>query len=87
MAHMATASQPLPNHHGGLSMNLRRRIQAQLAPKTPEQRDAEHRAWINTPEGLIEIIKFPTQARLPSLRTAEENRQILINNIRNWKKK
>ena len=51
-----------------------------------QQRDAEHINWIHTNDGLAEVIKFPTLGIVPSERTGEQSRAILIHNIKNWRK-
>ncbi len=67
-------------------MSLAQTLRQRLAPKTPQEQDAEHIKWINTNDGLAEVIKFPTLGILPSERTGEQSRAILIHNIKNWRK-
>ena len=50
--------------------------------KTPQQRDQEHAAWLETPESIIDIMDNPYLGIRPSLRTVDDNRDILMQQLR-----
>jgi len=65
-------------------MSLRDRVNAILNRnrRSNEEIDAEHRAWIETDAGLVEIIKNPVLGIAPSERSVEQNRDLLIAKIK-----
>ena len=54
-----------------------RRIK-QNADETKRQKDLDHAQWCESPEGLVELIKFPTLGIPPSKRTVEQQRDLIL---------
>ena len=65
-------------------MTLRDRIQAKWDSnkKTMEQKDAEHQAWIETPESILDILQQPILGIPPSKRSTDDHRDLLIENLK-----
>ena len=61
------------------------RITAEAAQQRQEDQwraqDAEHKLWLESPEGLVEAIKNPLLLTKPSDRSPDERRTILLQEI------
>ena len=66
-------------------MSLTQTLRQRLAPQTDQQRDAEHIKWINTNEGLAEVIKFPILGIVPSERTDDQRREVLLSDSKKYR--
>ena len=67
-----------------MPMTLREQVETLLDHKktTPAQRDQAHAQWLETPESIVEIIQNYRLAIPPSQRTQDDNRDILMQQLR-----
>lgn len=66
-------------------MTVRQRVLERLQ-RDQNQIDREWHAWCQQPECMIAILRQPILGILPSLRTTDERRTLLIERIkRDWK--
>lgn len=52
--------------------------------QTPAQKDADHLIWLQTADSIFDIIKCPTLGIMPSARSVDDNRYLLIEKIKGY---